>query len=504
METSNKYTEILDRNISAINLVINAVTGTIGPKGLDVMLVDKFGNFKCTNDGVEILSNMELNHPVMKLIVQAAKSQEARVGDGTTTVAILCGAILNQAQKQISNGIQAIRLIEGIKLGVKLGIDELKACAKPIKSTKDKALENLVKISSRGDEEITRLIMLSARQAESSNNSLEALLDCDSGYEFSDSVSGVLNEESRILDGLFIRKKTHFNYPNKFKNIDGLVIEGPFEPEPMSSEAVSTDEGVKKYEQNIQLLLETAKRISKAGIKAVFCSSSMMPAVEEFFVREEIFVMTHLKSSDINRLINISGAKLTTRSKLFNIDALSILSYAGKFENIDKHEDLGGFCFLGKKKYQPSILIGAETESVLEERKLIAIDACKALVAGLRNGYVIGEGVTELNVSTKLKEKLQDLNLDNEILVGANIITRALKAPFEQILTNAGLDPNKSLELLELGSENQCGIDLDTGKPINLVTEGILDPTESKLSALKIAGELAVQILRINSIIQAK
>ena len=504
METSNKYSEILDRNISAINLVISAVRGTIGPKGLDVMLVDKFGNFKCTNDGVEILSNMELNHPVMKLIVQAAKSQETRVGDGTTTVAILCGAILNQAKKHISNGVQAIKLIEGIKLGVKLAINELLNCAKPIKSTNDQALENLVKISARGDKEITRLIMLSARQTELNNNSQKALIEHDSGFEFSDSVSGILNEESRILDGLFIRKKTHFQYPNKFKNIDTLVIEGPFEPEPMSSEAVSTNEGVKKYEQNIQLLFETAKRISKAGIKAVFCSSSMMPAVEEFFVREEIFVMTHLKSSDINRLINISGAKLSTRSKLFNIDTLNILDYAGKIESIDKLEDLGGFCFLGKKNYQPSIIIGAETESVLEERKLIAIDACKALGAGLRNGYVAGEGVTELNIVTKLEKELQHLDLDDELLIGVKIIYQALRAPFEQIVTNAGLDPNKCLESLELGVENQFGIDLDTGKPINLIEEGILDPTESKISALKIAGELAVQILRINSIIQAK
>jgi chaperonin GroEL (HSP60 family) len=504
METSNKYAEILDRNISAIDRVVSAVKGTIGPKGLDVMLVDKFGNFKCTNDGVEILNNMELNHPVMKLIVQAAKSQEARVGDGTTTVAIMCGAILNQAQKQITNGIQAIKLIEGIKLGVKLSIEELKSCSKPIKTTRDKALEDLVRISSRGDNEITGLIMLSARQTELNNNSSKALLESDAGYEFSDSVCGVLNEESRILDGLFIRKKTHFNYPNKFKNIDALVIEGPFEPEPMSSEAVSTDEGVKKYEQNIQLLLETAKRISKAGIRAVFCSSSMMPAVEEFFVREEIFVMTHLKSSDINRLINITGAKLSTRSKLFNIDALTILSYAGKLESIDKHDDLGGFCFLGKKNYQPSIVIGAETESVLEERKLIAIDACKALVAGLRNGYVVGEGVAELNISAKLHERLQTLQLDPELLAGANIIVQALKAPFEQILTNAGFDPVKSLKSLDLNPENQTGIDLNTGNHINLVTEGILDPAESKISALKIAGELAVQILRINSIIQAK
>ena len=272
----------------------------------------------------------------------------------------------------------------------------------------------------------------------------------------------------------------------------------------MSSEAVSTNEGVKKYEQNIQLLFETAKRISKAGIKAVFCSSSMMPAVEEFFVREEIFVMTHLKSSDINRLINISGAKLSTRSKLFNIDTLNILDYAGKIESIDKLEDLGGFCFLGKKNYQPSIIIGAETESVLEERKLIAIDACKALGAGLRNGYVAGEGVTVLNIVTKLEKELQHLDLDDELLIGVKIIYQALRAPFEQIVTNAGLDPNKCLESLEPGVENQLGIDLDTGKPINLIEEGILDPTESKISALKIAGELAVQILRINSIIQAK
>jgi chaperonin GroEL (HSP60 family) len=504
METSNKYTEILGRNIDAINLVVNAVKGTLGPKGLDVMLVDKFGNFKCTNDGVEILSNMELNHPVMKLIIQSAKSQELKVGDGTTTVVVLCGAILNQALKKIDNGFQVIRLIEGLKLGIELATKELRSISKPIKSTKDKSLADLVHISARGDKTISQLIIKAASQIENQNKSMDLLVKNDSGFDFSDTVSGILNADSLILDGMFVRKKTHFNYSKFFKDTDILVIEGPFEPEPMSSEAVSTDEGVKKYEQNIQLLLETAKRISKAGIKAVFCSSSMMPAVEEFFVKEEIFVLTHLKNSDINRLVNISGAKLCTRSKLFNIDALSILSYAGKLEKITKYDELGGFCFSGKKNYQPSLLIGAETESVLEEKKLIAIDACKALIAGLRSGFVVGEGVAELNISASLASQVDNLNLDKDIRAGLEIITQALKAPFEQILINAGFQATDAIKILKLCPENLTGIDLDTGNPIDLAKTGILDATEAKISALKIASELAVQILRINSIIQAK
>lgn len=504
METSNKYHEVLSSNIGAIRAVVSAVRGTIGPKGLDVMLVDEFGSFKCTNDGVEILSNIQIKHPAAKLIVEAARAQELKVGDGTTTVAILCDSILASALLRINSGSNPSRLAQGIKIATQRAREELSKIAHPIKDTQDQRLRHLVKISARGDELITSLIIEAAQRCSSNNKSQSYLTDENTGFNFADTIIGSTMSESMVIDGLFIKKRSHFSYGSKLQNLETLVIEGPFEPEPMSSEAVSTDEGVKKYEQNVQALLESAKRIAKSGVRAVFTSSSMLPIVEEFFAKENIFVLTHIKSSDISRLVSVSGARICNRNRLLNTDQSSFSDYSGKLTNITNRTDLGGFIIEGSKHYQSSILISAETETVLEEKKLIAIDAAKALIAALRSGYVVGEGIAEFNISTTIETLRDEHKNDHDISCGIEVVVEALKAPFHQIIENAGLTHNEIYYKLQIKPENLMGIDLDSGEAIDLVQAGIIDPLEAKLSALKIASEVACQILRINMIVQSK
>ncbi len=503
MDKIKKYTEVLNGNIQAIRSVVAAVRGTIGPKGMDVMIVDEFGNFTCTNDGVEILSNIQLNHPAAKLAVEAAKSQETQVGDGTTSAAIICDSLLASALLRINSGAQPVRIIPGIEIATQAVIKELKSSAKQIKDINDPKLHQITNIAARGQEDITKLIIEAARKF-IKQNSISALTDKNSDYQLHDSVIASLGLEMGLIDGLFIKKKTHFNYFQDFKDVNTLVIEGPFEPEPMSSEAVSTEIGGRKYEQNIQSLMETAKRIVKANVKAVFTSSSMYAAAEELFVREGVFVLTHLKQSDIARLTNISGAKLSTRIKLLNADVDEIKNYSGTLLQIEQQGDLGGFVFQGPKAYQASILISAETESVLDERRRIAIDAAKALSAALRSGYVMGEGVAEMNIADRVGSIKEQYINDKEISAGIEIVVEALRSIFLQITENAGFSSNDLYYKFRPSPTNTQGIDLDSGEAMDLEAAGILDPLEVKISAFKIASEIATQILRINLVVQGK
>lgn len=501
MEKTKKYAEVLSNNIQAIRSIVASVRGTIGPKGMDVMIVDEFGNFICTNDGVEILSNIQINHPAAKLAIEAAKSQEIRVGDGTTTAVILCDSLLASALLRINSGAQPTRITRGIEIATQATIQELIKSAQKIKDINDPKLKAITNISARGQEDITELILEAAHRI-IKNNSQNPLLK--NNYQLADSIIVSTGLESAVLDGLFIKKKTHFNYTQNFKDASVIIVEGPLEPEPMSSEAVSTDEGVKKYEHNIQALMETVKKISKAGVKAVLSSSSMLAAAEELFVREGVFVLSHLKQSDINHLVNISGAKLTTRTKLLNSDLDQIKNYSGTLTQIEHKPELSGFTFQGKKAYHASILISAETDTVLEERGRIATDAARALSAALRSGYVMGEGVAELNIADNIEKLRDSYSNDKDVSAGIEIVVEALKSVFLQITENAGFSPNDIYYKVRAVPGNIMGIDLDTGEALDLETAGVLDPLEVKTSAFKIASEIAIQILKINMIVQGK
>lgn len=501
MEKTKKYAEVLNNNVQAIRSIVASVRGTIGPKGMDVMIVDEFGGFICTNDGVEILSNIQINHPAARLAVEAAKSQETRIGDGTTTAAILCDSLLASALLRINSGSQPTRIARGIEIATQAVIQELTNSAKKISGVNDPKLQAITNISARSQEDITKLI-IEAAQRTIKNNPNNPLLN--NQYQLADSIIVSSGLESTVLDGLFIKKKTHFNYAQNFKDTNIIVVEGPLEPEPMSSEAVSTDEGVRKYEHNIQALMETAKKIVKAGVRAVFTSSSILAGAEELFVKEGIFVLSHLKQSDLNQLLRISGAKLTTRTKLLYSDLDQIKNYSGSLTHIEHKPELSGFTFQGKKAYQASILISAETETVLEERRRIATDAAKALSAALRSGYVMGEGVAELNIAGNIEQLKENYNNDKDISAGIEIVAEALKSIFLQITENAGFSSNDIYYKFRPSPTNTMGIDLETGEAMDLETAGILDPLEVKISACKIASEIAIQILKINMIVQGK
>lgn len=489
---NQKHLELLTANIQIVSSLVASVKGTIGPKGLDVMLVDEFGNPNCTNDGIEILSNLKVNHPIAKLVIDALKSQELLIGDGTTSTAILIEAIINAAYKKLQEGTGIQKLCSGISLAAKTAMEELTKNAKTINGAGDKKLKNLIHISARSNNEISSLIHEAVNQISHTEN-----------YDLSEYIFGSLTASSQILNGIFIKKKSHFNYKPIQTEIKSLFIEGSLEPEPISSEAISTDEGVKKFEHSIQVLFESAKKISKAGINAVFTSSSMFPAVEEFFVKEGIFVLTHLKKSDFENLIECSNAKTITRSKLVTIEQNQISNFNGKLKKIEAMEELGGFNFIGIEA-RASILINAETETILEEKKRICLDAVKAMQAGIKSGYVVGEGIAELNLIESLKLTKQKYTNDAAIDNGFEVIEEALHSIFYQIAENADINPEESLRKINPSPQNTMGIDLESGLAIDLESEGIIDPVDSKISSIRIASEVALQILRINLIVQSK
>jgi chaperonin GroEL (HSP60 family) len=488
-EEIKKYHEVLGSNIMAIKSLVTAVRGTIGPKGLDVMLVDEFGSYNCTGDGVEILSSIRIAHPVAKLLAEAAKSQENRVGDGTTTLALLVGSMLESAAVQIKAGLSPTRLVKGIQIGIDLAVEELEKNSKPIKDVNDPKLFAIAKTAARGDETLANLLIKATRKA------------IDHNFDLAKCIIGAESVEAKIIDGFFLKKKAHFNHNVHLKNIKALIVEGTFEPEPLPAEAISTSEGVKKYESNVQALAEAAKKIVKAGIKAVFVDASMLPSLEEYLVKEGVFVLTMVKKSDLFTIKNIGACKIIGRQNLITSDFEQIRQFAGSFSELNFHEELHGYIINGTKHYQPTVLISAETQSLLQEKERIATDAAKATQVAFKTGYVLGSGIAELNII----ENLQQYDCkEADLKYGLEVVMDSLRVIFAQIAENAGFDAENLLNKFKAHAENPYGIDFDTGALINLEEAHIIDPLSVKTSALRIAGDTVSQILRINLILNAK
>lgn len=472
---SNKYIELLQKNILAIIAIADTVRATLGPKGMDVLLVDQYGNFTCTNDGVEILSNVENQSPIAKLLIDAAKSQETKVGDGTTTVSVLCAAILDESLKAVEKGISPVKLAEELlETATKLKT-LLKKETKSI-STSEQLLE-ICKIAARGNEKISKLIIETAEKISPK-------------ISLSNCIKAELGGESQLINGLLINKKPHFNYQKNLKDAACLVIEGAFEPASMPLEAIGTDEGVKKFSNHLSSLEELSKKIIKSGIKAIFIEQSIPAAIEELFYKEDILVLTRLSKADLNNICISSGATAVSKQKLISADQNQINNFAGRCNEITVTTE--SLIISGAKEKICSILISSQTPEQLNELVRISKDASRAVEAAKSSGYVAGAGMAEWHAATKLEIKNK----------GDEIFAAALKKISTQILENAGLE---ELYLENTNPQNPfSGIDLETGAEIDLEATGIIDPLEVKLSAVEIAAEVSAQILRINRILKAR
>lgn len=496
MQPSQVQHSVLRSNIEAIAAIAAAVKTTLGPAGLDTMLVDEFGNSTCTNDGVTILENIIIQHPVAKLAVEIAKAQEAKVGDGTTSIVVVLERLLETSYRYIEQGMSPNRIARSIEVATTELIKEFKTNSRDLTIT-SQTLIALIKVAARGDSTISSLVH-KALLITAEKNGTDYISNAANSY-LEDTITTSSLIDSQVLDGFLIKKKPHFNYPKQYTQAPILIIEGAFEPEPISTEAISTNEGVKRFQNNIEYLQDTAKQIIKTGARIIVTNSSMFPNTEEIFAQENILVLTHLTKNQLQTLAHITGAKPLLRSQLRNDPINTAL---GNLSSAYFHEDLGGYVFKGKAHYRPTIVLNAQTETVLAEQKRICSDASKVAIVALKEGYLLGEGVAELNLVSTLKNKA---NQEGPYpAAGFNIMADALTAVFEQILENAGFEAQTYYKNINFNSQNTRGVDLNSGAVINLEDLCIFDATAVKISIYKIASEITSQILRINKLIPGK
>lgn len=499
-ENSTENITALATNYNAIRAVAAAIEGTLGPKGLDTMLVDQFGDVVITNDGVTILELMEANHPAARLLIKIAQAQQSEVGDGTTTAAILAGALVSEGVKQVTRGVPVARIIEGLKFGLQKALDVLKENSQPVNGVEDPRLRQVALVAGRGHEDLADLVVEAVKLM--GKEKLE-----DPAFKLSNTVvarEGISNE---VFSGIILEKgRMNQQMPREVTGARVLIIDDALEPEEFEEGALSTETGVTRYLELKEQFKDNLAKIISAGTKLVLVDRGVDDLAEEMLTEAGIMVVQRVSYKELRKVAELTGARTIKRTGLKRPldDFKRFLGYADQVYEDERLEQLriigGGGIPLA------TIVVGAATKEILGERQRMAKDAAAAVQAALKEGLVPGGGAIELVMSREVAKARSEVR--GMAAYGVDCMIEALKRPFSQIVSNAGFNPLEKLgNVISVQSKiakNSLAIDCETGEVSDMLEMGILDPTLVKIYALKAAAEVAEAILRIDKIIKKR
>lgn len=494
----DQHLNALLTNCGAIQALGETVQGTLGPKGLDCMLVDEYGGVVVTNDGITILKTMDLDHPAARVLLSAVENQEIQVGDGTTTTALLAAALVTAGTHQIMRGVPAIKVVEGIEYGVAKALEVLKTMVTPVTDLHSGILERIALVAGRDDRELARIVLEAARSLKSDK------LD-EPGFRLCDQVIALEGSESRLIKGTIVdREPLNRIMPRRLINAKILILDDALEPEKLDAEALGTESGFNRMLHNDLEFKDDLLKLAELGIGAIFTDRAISDEAEAVLTDLGILGVQGVARKEWLRLAEMTGARPLKRSGLAKPPA-ELAGMAGSAAAISVDDRFKQIQILATdEKPFVTILTGALTKEVVCERERIARDAAAALQAAWLGGVVPGGGSVELALSRILRQEAPQ----GMICYGYDCVVEALRKPLSQICLNAGFNPlEKCGEALSAQIEQNSfsiGVDCETGTVQDLSLLGIWDPYYVKYYAIKSAGEVSEAILRINTIIKMK
>jgi len=504
----SKGREAQNNNIMAAKAVANAVRTTLGPKGMDKMLVDGLGDVVITNDGVTILREMDIEHPAAKMVVEVAKTQDDEVGDGTTTAAVLSGELLKVAEDLLDQDVHPTIIASGYRLAADKASEILKTIEIEV-TEEDEDL--LLKISETA---------MTGKGAESSKDKLSKLVvkavksvvEVEGGKKVVDidnikiekKVGGSV-EDSELIEGMVIDKeRVHPNMPKVVKDVKIAMISEPVEFKKTEVDAeiniTSPDQLQLFLDQEEKMLKNMVDNIINSGANVVVCQKGIDDMAQHYMSKAGILAVRRVKKSDMEKLSRASGGAVVT-----NIDEISEsdLGHAGLAEEKKTGGDSMLFITGCKNPKAVSIVIRGGTEHVVDSLERALEDALRVVGVVIEDEKLVaGGGSPEVELSLRLNEYAATLKGREQLAV--NKFANAIEVIPRTLAENAGLDPIDMM--VELKSQHEkgnkdAGLDVYTGDVINMMDKGVVEPLRVKTQAINSATESAVMILRIDDVI---
>ncbi len=502
--------EAQKRNISAAKIVSEAVRTTLGPKGMDKMLVSSIGDVVITNDGATILDEMDIEHPAAKMMVEIAKTQEEEVGDGTTTAVVIAGELLKKAEELLDQEIHPIVIAKGFRLAKTKALEILNEVAKDVKIEDEEMLQKIAMTAMTGKsgeaakENLAKLAVEAIKQVMEEKDG-KIIIDKDD-IKIEKKQGGSI-DDTELVKGVVIDKEVvHPAMPKKVENAKILLVDTALEIKSTETDAkinITSPEQMQAFiDQETKMLKEIADKIIKSGCNVVFCQKGIDDLVQHYLAKAGIMAVRRVKESDMEKLAKATGGRIVT-----NLDEISSddLGEAGIVEEKKLAGEEMIFVRDCKNPKSVSILIRGGTEHVVDEAKRAMEDAVLGIISTLELGkVVVGGGAVEMELAKRLREYAGQVGGREQLAIDK--FAEALEVIPRTLAESAGMDPIDALVELraehEKGNENY-GVDVINGKVADMLDMGVIEPLKIKTQAIKSASEAAEMILRIDDVITA-
>ncbi|MCX8207042.1 MAG: thermosome subunit [Methanothrix sp.] len=501
--------EAQHKNITAARAVAEAVRTTLGPKGMDKMLVDSNGDVVVTNDGATILWELDIEHPVAKMIVEVARAQDDEVGDGTTTAVVLAGELLKKAEELLDKGVHPTTIVQGYKTA------EMKA---------SEILESMSAEVTRDNREMLRKIAMTAMTGKGIEAMKEKLADIvvDAALAIEDNgkvdvenrvkivkITGGSLADTELVHGIVLElERLNPEMPRRVEDAKIALLDATLELKKLGTDAkitISEVEGLRSFKEGEKKVLEAqVEALAKAGANVVLCQKGIGVDASHFLAKHNMLAARRVKDEDMKMLALATGAKIIGDPMQASPQDLG---HARVVEDRKVKKDKHMIFIEGCKDPKAvTIVVHGGSEIFLDEMERALNDALMVVGDVLSYRKIVpGGGAPEVEVAERMREFAATLSGREQLAVKA--FADALEIIPKTLAENAGLDPIDTIVALRSkhgAGLKAYGVDVHNGGTTDMLDGGVVEPLKVKLQAVKSAAEAATMVLRVDDVIAAK
>ena len=497
-------------NILAARIIAETVRTTLGPKGMDKMLVDSLGDIVITNDGATILDEMDIQHPAAKMMVEVAKTQDKEAGDGTTTAVVIAGELLRKAEELLDQNIHPSIVIKGYALAAEKAQEILDEIARDVdvedvETLKKAAVTAITGKAAEEEREYLAGIAVEAvkQVAEKVDGTYKVDLD---NIKFEKKEGGSV-KDTRLIRGVVIDKEVvHPGMPKRVEGAKIALINEALEVKETETDAeirITSPEQLQAFlEQEEKMLREMVDKIKEVGANVVFVQKGIDDLAQHYLAKYGILAVRRVKKSDMEKLAKATGAKIVTNVRDLTSEDL------GEAELVEQRKVAGENMIFVEGCKNPkavTILIRGGTEHVVDEVERALEDAVKVTKDIVEDGKILAAGgAPEIELAIRLDEYAKEVGGKEQLAIEA--FAEALKIIPRTLAENAGLDPIETLVKVIAAHKDKgpsVGVDVFEGEPADMLERGVIAPVRVTKQAIKSASEAAIMILRIDDVIAA-
>jgi len=500
-------------NIAAAKAIAEAVRSTLGPKGMDKMLVDSMGDVVITNDGVTILKEIEVEHPAAKMVVEVAKTQDSECGDGTTTAVILAGELLKNAEELLEKGVHPTAISNGYRRASAESLKLLEKIARPVRRSDNATLRAIAVTSMTGKSSETNadfLADLTVKSVKLVSSSQGKNTEVDRDNIKIQKKQGGSISDTELISGIILDKEpVHSGMPRNVSDARVALVDAPLEIKKTEIESkiqINDPSQIQAFlDQEEATIKKMVDKIHQTKATVLICQKGIDDLAQHYLAKYGIMAIRRSKKSDMEALAKATGGRIVS-----NLDSISKddIGFAGLVQVRKIGDDDMTFVTDCKNPKAVSILVRGGSEHVVDEIDRNLDDAIGVVSLVIEDGKIVtGGGAAEIELALKLRKFAPRIGGREQMAIES--FAQAIEVVPNTLAENAGLDVIDTLMGLrkahtQKGRNPHAGLDAFTGKVVNMRSRNVVEPLRVKTQALSSATDVATMILRIDDIIASK